>query len=200
MPDIKLDVNNMLAKRLGGFPGITNAMLDEIKGKAAAALSQVQKVRGTGWLEWTELPYQDESVISDIEKTAEEIKDKFDNFVLLGIGGSALGPACVHEAMHPLRSNENKHMKTPKMYFEDNVDPERMAALLEIIDPARTCFNVITKSGGTAETMSQYLIVRDLIKDLPTLRENIIVTTSQGRGSLYEIAQLEGFKTFVVPD
>jgi glucose-6-phosphate isomerase len=200
MPDIKLDVNNMLAQRLGSSQGITEAMLAGAETEALRALSKVQEVRGTGWLEWTQLPYQDDSAISDIENTAQKIKEKFDSFVLLGIGGSALGPACVHEALHPLRSNENKYVKTPNVYFEDNVDPERMAALLEIIDPAKTCFNVITKSGGTAETMSQYLIVRDLIKDIPNWRENIIVTTSQGRGSLYEIAKLEGFKTFIVPD
>ena len=50
----------------------------------------------------------------------------------------------------------------PKFYVEDNIDPERMAALLDVIDMKRSCFNVITKSGRTAETMSQYLIISDL--------------------------------------
>ena len=48
--------------------------------------------------------------------------------------------------------------------MEDNIDPERMAALLDVIDVKKTCFNVITKSGATAETMSQYLIISELLK------------------------------------
>ncbi|MDR1570080.1 MAG: glucose-6-phosphate isomerase [Oscillospiraceae bacterium] len=203
---IRFDFNNMLDKRVGYGRGVSAEVLEALRGKAAEALSAVQAARGTGWLEWTELPYQDESILSDIKDAARDIRERCDAFVLLGIGGSALGPACVHEALHPPRANELPAEKRggPRMYFEDNIDPERMASLLEIIDPAKTCFNIITKSGATAETMSQYLIIRDALQRAfdgsPDWRRNIVVTTSANRGLLVEIARLEGFRSFVVPE
>jgi len=85
---------------------------------------------------------------------------------------------------------------------EDNVDPERMAALLDVIDIEKTMFNVITKSGSTSETMSQLLIITDLLRkklgeDIST---HIIATTDAEKGNLIKIAGREGWKTFYVPD
>ena len=79
--------------------------------------------------------------------------------MVLGIGGSALGPIAIQQALNHLHYNELPAEKRggPRLYVEDNIDPERMAALLDVIDVKKTCFNVITKSGATAETMSQYL-------------------------------------------
>ena len=199
---VRIDVNNMMAERVGEGHGVAVGMLDGMRDKASGALRAVQAARGTDWLEWTELPYQDDSVIKDIESLAANIRDKFDAFVLLGIGGSALGPACVHEALHPLRSNEMTAAQRggPRIYFEDNIDPERMDALLKIIDPARTCFNVITKSGSTAETLSQYLIIREALRGVKDWQHNIVATTSKDHGGLAEIALKEGFKSLVVPE
>ena len=53
----------------------------------------------------------------------------------------------------------------PRLYVVDNVDPERMEGLFDIIDVEKTVFNVITKSGSTSETMAQFLIVVDLLKE-----------------------------------
>ena len=69
----------------------------------------------------------------------------------------------------------------PKFYVEDNIDPERMTSLLDVIDIQHTCFNIITKSGKTAETMSQYLIISDLLKKEigEGWQKHIIATTDQ---------------------
>ena len=77
-----------------------------------------------------------------------------------------------------------------------------MNALFDIIDPAKTMFNVITKSGATSETMSQYLIVTDILKEKlgENYKNNIIATTSENSGNLIKIAKAEGFKTFYIPD
>jgi glucose-6-phosphate isomerase len=85
---------------------------------------------------------------------------------------------------------------------EDNVDPERMAALLDVIDLEHTVFNVITKSGSTSETMSQLLIVTDLLRKRfgADISERIIATTDAEKGNLIKIARREGWKTFIVPD
>jgi glucose-6-phosphate isomerase len=85
---------------------------------------------------------------------------------------------------------------------EDNVDPERMAALFDVIDVEQTMFNCVTKSGATSETMSQFLIIYDLLKSKLGRRakENIIATTDGKKGNLIKIAKEEGFKTFIIPD
>ena len=90
----------------------------------------------------------------------------------------------------------------PRLYIEDNIDPERMAALMDVVDLKKTCFNVITKSGGTAETMSQYLIVTEALKAAcgDDWKKHILITTSETKGFLIQIAKREGFKTFYIPD
>ena len=94
------------------------------------------------------------------------VRGRFENVLVLGIGGSALGPMAVFQALCHLRHNELKRnqRKAPKFYVEDNVDPERMKSLFDILDLDRTVFNVITKSGSTSETMSQYLIIMNILK------------------------------------
>lgn len=90
----------------------------------------------------------------------------------------------------------------PKLYVEDNVDPERMASLLEVIDLKKTCFNIITKSGSTSETMTQYLIIRDLLNHAlgTDAAKHIIATTDAEKGNLIKLVRQDGFKHFVIPD
>ena len=108
------------------------------------------------------------------------------------------------QALCHLHHNElpKSKRKAPKFYVEDNVDPERMAALLDIIDVKKTMFNVITKSGSTSETMTQYLIIYDILKKElgEQASKHIIATTSESKGNLIKIAKKEGFKTFYIPD
>ena len=78
----------------------------------------------------------------------------------------------------------------------DNIDPDRINALLEIIDLENTVFNVISKSGGTAETMSEFLVFRDaLIKKLGPERhvEHVVITTDPEKGELREIVKRFGY-------
>lgn len=163
---LKFDYNNMMASYIGEN-GFTEKDLAEMNASAKAAFNFVSENRGKGWMGWTELPYNQKEIVEDILKTAKDVRKNFDNFVVLGIGGSALGPIAVYQALCHLHHNElpKKVRKSPKFYVEDNVDPERMNALFDIIDPAKTMFNVITKSGATSETMSQYLIVTDILKE-----------------------------------
>ena len=200
--DIILDVNQMMADALGDH-GVDRARVDALAPAAARAVEAVQKNRGTGWLGWTELPYNQAEILDDIEETARQVRAEFDTFVVLGIGGSALGPIAIQQALNHLHYNELPADKRPgpRFYVEDNIDPERMAALLDVIDVKRTCFNVITKSGGTAETMSQYLIVTDALKQAvgEGWQKHIIATTDREKGIFIQIARQEGYKRFVIP-
>lgn len=161
--------------------------------------------RPSRMMAWTRLPEGQKMVVEDILKTAHRVQQRFDTFVVLGIGGSALGPTAVQQALNHLHYNEltpEQRGGLPRLYVEDNVDPERMAALFDVIDPAKTCFNVITKSGSTSETMSQYLIISSLLKEKLGARWNrhVIATTDRKKGNLIKIAREERIKTFVVPD
>ena len=203
MQTIRFDFNPMMAEYVGEH-GIARAEMEALSGAMRDAHAMVEAGRGKGMQGWMSLPYDQEEVLSAIEKTAARVRDEFESFVVLGIGGSALGPAAVHQALKHLHYNELPKEKRggPRLYIEDNVDPERMAALLDVIDLKTTCFNVITKSGGTAETMSQYLIVLDLLKKAvgDDYRRHIIVTTSKEKGFLIKIAREEGYETFYIPD
>ena len=201
---IKLDINNMMESSLGEGYGFSELDIENNKSVYLNALKKVNEGRGKGMMGWTEIIYNQNEIIKDIISTAKLVRKKFDNFVVLGIGGSALGPTAVFQALCHLRHNEQpkKTRKFPKLYVEDNVDPERMKALLDTIDVNKTVFNVITKSGATSETMAQYLIILDILKKTlgNNYNEHVIATTSKDKGNLIKISKKEGFKTFYIPD
>ena len=174
---VTLDYNNMTEKFLGD-KGFTSKQLASYNTAAAAAFRYVKENRGRDelYMGWTELPYNQKEIVSDIVATARNVRKKFQYFVVLGIGGSALGPI--------------------------NVDPVRMRDLLDVIEPEKTCFNVISKSGATSETMTQYLVVLDLLtKAGVNVKDNVIFTTDEKKGNLKKISdEMGGIKSYVLPD
>lgn len=203
---VTVDYNNMTSKFLGD-KGIKDSELKAVKAEAEAAFQFVAANRGNDdlFMGWTELPYNQDEIVSDILATAKSVRKKFKYFVVLGIGGSALGPIMAFNALCHLHYNElsPSKRKGPKFYVEDNIDPVRMAALLDVIEPEKTCFNVISKSGATSETMAQYLIVADALKKAGVnLADNIIFTTDAKNGNLIKIDESFGgkFKKYVLPD
>jgi len=199
---LKFDFNNMMESSIGD-QGIKESEIAELSEKIKDSYSYFEKNRGTGWMEWSELPYNQENVVRDIIYTAAEIRSKYEYFVVLGIGGSALGPMAAFNALCHFRYNDlPKEKRGVKLFVEDNVDPERMKALLDVIDVEKTMFNVITKSGATSETMSQYLIITEILKKKcgNDWAKHIIATTSAAKGNLIKLANKEGFKTFYIPE
>lgn len=199
---IHIDYNNMLTPSVGEYgiePEELSAMAEEMR----SALEGVNAKRDR--LRWRELYRTERDNLAAINETAQWVRDNCESFVVLGIGGSALGPIAVHQALRHQHFNElsREQRNAPKFYVEDNVDPERMNALLDVIDLDTTIFNVITKSGSTSETMSQLLIVTRLLLDRygeEGLREHLIATTDKEKGNLIGIAKRFGLRTFIVPD
>ena len=198
---IRLDYNNMMSDYLGE-KGISETDIDTIKDEIQSAISSLDNKRSS--LKWMDLPYNQEEIVEDILSAAKEIRLNFEYFVVLGIGGSALGPIAVQQALSHMRYNElpNEKRKGPRFYVLDNVDPESMAALFDVIDPQKTMFNVITKSGGTSETMSQLLIISDILHQIygNDISKHLIAITDEHKGNLIKIAKEENLKTFYVPD
>ncbi len=171
--------------------------------KIIASLNQ-RKDKPGQWLQWMNLGYNEETIWY-VKEYASMVKDRFENILVLGIGGSALGGIALTEALLKpywnLLSDEQRE-GLPRIFFLDNIDPDTMDALFNILDLKKTLVNVITKSGSTAETMSQFMIVKDrLEKELgDNYRYNVVATTDKRTGILRQIAEQEGYKTFVVPD
>lgn len=200
---IKIDYSNMMYENLGER-GIKQEELSFYEQKAKEAFDGVSQERGKGMQEWMDLPYNQNEVVEDILATAKEVAEKYENFVLLGIGGSALGPIALFNALCNLYHNElpSSKREAPRFYVLDNVDPEKISALLNIIEPKKTMFNIITKSGSTSETMSQYLLICDILKKAigKNFADHIVATTSKTKGNLIKLAKQNNFKTFYIPD
>lgn len=202
---VTLDYNNMTEKFLGE-KGFSDKKLSSYASRANAAFRYVKENRGKDelFMGWTELPYNQKEIVADIQATAKDIRKKFQYFVVLGIGGSALGPIMAFNALCHLHYNDLPKLKRkgPKFYVEDNVDPVRMRDLLDVIEPEKTCFNIISKSGATSETMAQYLIILDqLTKAGVKVKDNVIFTTDAQKGNLKKISdELGGIKSYVLPD
>ena len=156
------------------------------------------------WLQWMNLGYSEETVWY-VKEYAAMVQGRFDNILVLGIGGSALGGIAVTEALLKPYWNllsEEQRNGLPRIFFLYYIDPDTIVGLLNILDLKKTLVNVITKSGSTAETMSQFMIVKNILeKELgDEYRYNIVSTTDKKTGILRQISEQEGYKTFVVPD
>jgi glucose-6-phosphate isomerase len=202
---LRLDFNNMMSDMLGEEQGISKKSIDAMAGKLIEAAKAMETKRAEGRMQWRDLPYNQKETVADILETAAKIKDKFEVFVVLGIGGSALGPIAVQQALNHLHYNElSKEQRggCPRLYVVDNVDPERMEALFDVIDVEKSLFNVITKSGSTSETMAQFLIVHDMLKNRlgEEYRSHLIATTDKEKGNLIKIAGELGLKTYTIPE
>ncbi len=198
---LSIDYNNMM-KDFVGEHGLEDADFAAYADRfSSAAEAMVQK---RGQMKWRELPYNQDAVVEELLEAAAYVRDNFDTFVVLGIGGSALGPIAVQQSLSHLRYNDLPAEKRngPKLYVEDNIDPERMASLLDVIDIERCCFNVITKSGSTSETMSQLLLISSLLQERlgEDWTKHMIATTDVAKGNLIKIAKANGLRTFYVPD
>lgn len=199
---IRVDYNNMFTTAVGEY-GIAPVAFNTMSREAEIAFDGVEAKRSA--LRWRELHTSERENLSVLNETAEWVRSNCEAFVILGIGGSALGPIAVHQALCNPYYNELSREKRngPKLYVEDNVDPERMCALFNVIDLDKTIFNVITKSGSTSETMSQLLIITRLLIDRygeEGMRAHVIATTDKEKGNLIGIAKRYDLRTFIIPE
>lgn len=201
---LKFDFNNMMTKYVGE-KGISEEEISALTEKIEKAEKAMEEKRKIGKMDWRDLPYNQDDVVEDIISYAESVKGKFDAFVVLGIGGSALGPLAVQQAInHPYYNELPKEKRNgyPKLYVADNVDPEKLVCLFETIDVTKCLFNCISKSGSTSETMSQFMIIKEMLSEKLSKEEaakHIVCTTDKVNGNLVKIAKEEGYKTFIIP-
>ncbi len=159
------------------------------------------------FLGWLELPTKyDKKEVEKIKKAAKKIQSDSEILVVIGIGGSYLGARAVIEALTHTFYNylPNEQRKTPQiLYVGNNLNPEYINDLIELIGNRDLSINVISKSGTTTEPAIAFRIFRELIENkygLEEAQKRIYVTTDKKKGALKQIADKEKYTTFVIPD
>lgn len=201
---IILDFGNMLSERLNGR-GITPEVFAGLQTRFAEVHAATERARNAGEIGFFKLPWE-RDVLHEILPFAERTGQAFDTVVVLGIGGSALGTLALQHALLQPHWNEltdEQRDYFPRLYVLDNIDPTTIGPFLDRIDLRRTLFNVVSKSGATAETMAQFLIIRERLQrafdDEEAYRGHLIFTTDPKKGVLRELANNEGIAVLPVP-
>lgn len=199
MKNIKL-VNKYAERFLSEDKILNNAE----RGVQALNTLDAKSGAGNDFLGWVTLPSDyDKEEFSRIEKAAEFIKKNCDVLVVIGIGGSYLGARAVIEALKS--PNYNALAKdTPQIYFIGNsISPAMLNDVLAVCEGKDICVNVISKSGTTTEPAIAFRVFRELVYKKYSREEaakRIFCTTDKAKGTLKELADKEGYETFVVPD
>jgi glucose-6-phosphate isomerase len=193
----------MFRDALDGEHGLDRARLAELASRFPAVQAEVRSRRAAGEYGFYGLVDQ-AATVRQIQTFAEGVGQAYDHVLVLGIGGSALGTKALLNALRRPGWNEwddEGREFFPRLTVLENIDPTTVSAALERIDPRRVLVNVISKSGGTAETMAQYLVVRDWLEQAlgSAASRHFVFTTDPTRGALREIAGREHIATLDVP-
>lgn len=199
--EVRYDYTNMLSDAVGDR-GVKPDDLKKLSKKLPAMFRTLVKQRGKGTLGFMDLP-TDENAVGAVMKLADSLAGRFENLVILGIGGSALGPIALKSALcHPLHNmlDRNARGGKPRFFVLDNIDPDGIGAVLDYVKPEETLFNVITKSGGTAETISQLMIFYAAVSKAlgDKAKEHFVATTDPEKGELRKMAGETGWQTLPV--
>jgi glucose-6-phosphate isomerase len=199
---IQFDETNLLAEVVGRKNGIARVEAERAAGKALKALKSFRKQSEQGLYGFPHLPFQ-LAVIKDVAGYAASVRGSYDTVCLVGIGGSALGAwalDCGIRGPHPVQGAfTTEH---PRLVTLDNVDPAFTEAALASMDPHKTHVVVAAKSGGTAETVATFLIVREWMEQAlgAEYTRRIAAVTTQGKGDLFALAERESYRTFAIPE
>jgi len=202
---VKLYYKNVTAEVIGEENGISSGRLQALAEQTSPLIQKLNTEKKAGQTPYRVLPYS-EKTPQQVKALAAELQGHCENLVVLGIGGSALGNIALQTALNPYMYNlDEKQRRGPRLFVFDNIDPPQLASFLDWLDTNldKTIFNCISKSGRTAETASQFLIVRKLLSDRlgpQALKNQIIATTDPKQGTLRKIADEAGLRCLEVPD
>ncbi|GAH87152.1 unnamed protein product, partial [marine sediment metagenome] len=193
------------AEVIGEEHGITDTQLKNLAEKTSPLIAQLNAERKAGKTPYRDLPFNKE-IPEKVKALAAELKGHCENLVILGIGGSALGNIALQTALKPYMHNlDDKSRLGPRVFVFDNIDPPQLASFLDWVGDKldKTIFNVISKSGRTAETAAQFLIIRKMLLDKlgpEGLKSHVVATTDPQKGTLRKIATENQLSTLEVPE
>lgn len=178
---------------------------DTIFPQVELAHQQLESRSGAGndFFGWLDLPVNyDKEEFARIKEAAKKIREDSDVLLVAGIGGSYLGARAVVEAVKGLYHNDTADGL--KIYFCGNtISPTYLNDIIKVTKGKRFSINVISKSGTTTETALAFRVLRKLLEDSVGPEEankRIYATTDRAKGTLKQLADAQGWPTFVVPD
>ena len=177
-------------------------------GVQAARETLVEKTgAGNDFLGWIDLPVDyDKEEFGRIKKAAEKIQKDSDVLLVIGIGGSYLGArAAIEFLSHSFYNNLPKEKrKTPEIYFVGNsISSKYIHDLMDLVDGKDFSINIISKSGTTTEPAIAFRVFKEMLIEKYGKEEankRIYATTDKAKGALKNLANQEGYESFVVPD
>lgn len=172
--------------------------------KLAHELLHSGQGQGNDFLGWLDLPVNyDKEEFARIKKAAAKIISDSDVLIVIGIGGSYLGARAAIEALKGTLYN-NTCKKTPQIFYVGNsISPAYLQDVISLCEGKDVSVNIISKSGTTTEPAIAFRVFRDMLEKKygkEGARSRIYATTDKARGTLKELADAEGYETFVVPD
>jgi len=217
---ITLNIANCLSDRIGSDHGLSPVDLTNAQPIMAEHTKKLAAMRSDNLTRWRDLPFDPmrsehlNSVKDVVAETCDHFKETHgwavQHLIVLGIGGSALGNIALQSALNPHTHNlcAEPYRSGPCLYVLDNIDPSfvgRMMRHIQEADPnlEHTLINVISKSGETAETASQFIIFRDWLKRHlgdDRFHNHIVAVTDPEQGTMRSIVDREGYKNLPVPD
>ena len=201
MKTINVNVKDVLAT-------VTAEQIQALNPAADAALEKLHNGTGAGadFLGWVNLPSETpESLIADIEATAEALRRDCDLVVAIGIGGSYLGAKAVIEALSDsfsqLRNDDARRCRV--LFAGQNIGEDYLHELQDLLKDKKYGIIVISKSGTTTEPAIAFRLLKDQLESQLGKAEaskRIVAITDAKRGALRQLATEEGYKTFVIED
>ncbi|MFC0470948.1 glucose-6-phosphate isomerase [Halalkalibacter kiskunsagensis] len=187
------------------LPFMQKSEVENLRDFVSVAHTNLHEKRGAGsdYLGWIDLPNSyDKDEFSRIKQAAERIRGNSEALIVIGIGGSYLGSRAAIESLS--HTFHNQMSNTTQVYFAgQNISSTYVTHLLEILEGKDISINVISKSGTTTEPAIAFRIFRDYIEQKygkEEAKNRIYVTTDQEKGALKQLANEEGYETFVIPD
>jgi glucose-6-phosphate isomerase len=198
---ISIDYSNMFPPAVR--EGITDDSWESARAGFTLVHAQIAKQHEDGVLGFLDLP-ANSALLGESTHFVREHGSRFDDVVVLGIGGSALGPVALRTALRPSGWNSlsrEARSGSPRLHVLDNVDPLTIAALLDNLPLARTLFVITSKSGGTAETMAQFLVVEERLRAEvgEGYTRQLVFITDPEKGALRQLARETGIPALTIP-
>ena len=196
MANIKLDFkeSKLMSEEILEHSGVVEEIDEELIEKSEDE---------SEFLGWINLPTDyDKKEFARIKKCAEKIRKDSDILLVIGIGGSYLGARAVIEALHSSFS-QMKDEKPHIIFVGNNLSPDYVNDVIEVLQGKDFSINVISKSGTTTEPAIAFRIFREILEGkygIKEARKRIYVTTDKKKGALKQLSDTEGYESFVIPD
>ncbi len=190
--DILLDFNNMMDEGVGET-GIGRGEIEAVRPQLLQIHKGLTDLRKLGQIPFFELPTHEEKVVEQCRQKGREVRERFKEILLIGIGGSSLGPRFLVNALGD--------SKAPRFWFCDSVDPVLWRRIESNLDFRETAVIAISKSGETAETAAALLSFRARLKKEVGAKEkeHLFMVTDPKKGAFRNLAREERLESFDIP-